>query len=162
MNEEGILEFEGQEEEPTEILTEKRRIYSDKPDRSIYELCRQYQKGNLELRPEFQRLQVWDNGSNPTCAICGQKIHVVDDAEIDHVEHYWRRGKTTPANARLTHRYCNRSRPMLEKEGGNAIITIDIIQTPKAGTKYPRVISKGEKNAQPGISNSDIGIPYRT
>jgi hypothetical protein len=52
--------------------------------------------------------QLWE--SNPTCAICGQKIHIVDDAEVDHVEHYWRGGKTIPANARLTHRYCNRAR----------------------------------------------------
>ncbi len=56
------LEFEDQEEEqPTEIPPKQRRVYSDKPDRSIFELFRQYQKGNLELRPEFQRLQVWDN-----------------------------------------------------------------------------------------------------
>jgi hypothetical protein len=53
--------------------------------------------------------QLWE--SNPTCAICGQKIHIVDDAEVDHVKEYWRGGKTISSNARLTHRYCNRSRP---------------------------------------------------
>lgn len=59
------LEFEEQEEEqPTEILPKERRLYSDKPDRSIFELYRQYQKGNLELQPEFQRLQVWDNSKS--------------------------------------------------------------------------------------------------
>jgi len=59
------LEFEDKEEEqPIEILHKERRVYSDKPDRSIYELYRQYQKGNLELRPEFQRLQVWDNAKS--------------------------------------------------------------------------------------------------
>lgn len=52
--------------------------------------------------------QMWE--SNPTCAICGQKIHIIDDAEIDHIEQYWRGGKTIPSNARLTHRYCNRAR----------------------------------------------------
>jgi len=52
--------------------------------------------------------QLWE--SNPTCAICNQVIHLPDDAEIDHIEHYWRGGKTIPTNARLTHRYCNRSR----------------------------------------------------
>lgn len=54
------LEFEDKEEQVTEILAKERRVYSDKPDRSIYELYRQYQKGNLEIQPEFQRLQVWD------------------------------------------------------------------------------------------------------
>lgn len=59
------LEFEEQEEEqPTEILPKERRLYSDKPDRSIFELYRQYQKGNLELQPEFQRLHVWDNSKS--------------------------------------------------------------------------------------------------
>ncbi|TSA79645.1 DUF262 domain-containing protein [Deinococcus detaillensis] len=47
---------------------------------------------------------------DPTCAICGQRIQTVDDAEVDHVVHYWRGGQTVPENARLTHRYCNRAR----------------------------------------------------
>jgi hypothetical protein len=53
--------------------------------------------------------QLWE--SNTTCARCGQRIQITDDAEVDHVEQYWRGGKTIPSNARLTHRYCNRSRP---------------------------------------------------
>ena len=48
--------------------------------------------------------------ANQTCALCNQRIHTVDDAEVDHVEFYWRGGKTIPSNARLTHRYCNRFR----------------------------------------------------
>lgn len=44
---------------------------------------------------------------NPVCAICENKIMTIDDAVIDHIEHYWRGGKTIPSNARLTHRYCN-------------------------------------------------------
>lgn len=48
--------------------------------------------------------------TNPTCAICKQRIHELDDSEVDHVDHYWRGGKTIPENARLTHRYCNRAR----------------------------------------------------
>lgn len=46
----------------------------------------------------------------PTCSICDQRIPSVDDAEIDHIEHYWRGGATIPENARLTHRHCNRVR----------------------------------------------------
>jgi len=48
--------------------------------------------------------------SNPSCAICDQRIHTVDDGEIDHINFYWRGGKTIPSNARLVHRYCNRAR----------------------------------------------------
>lgn len=49
--------------------------------------------------------------SDPTCAICSQRIQCVDDAHIDHIEQYWTGGRTIPENARLTHRYCNMSRP---------------------------------------------------
>ncbi len=49
--------------------------------------------------------------ADPTCAICGQAISEVDDSAVDHIEQYWRGGKTIPENARLTHRYCNCARP---------------------------------------------------
>lgn len=48
--------------------------------------------------------------ANPTCQICGQQIHNLDSAEPDHIELYWRGGRTIPENARLVHRYCNRHR----------------------------------------------------
>ncbi|HOV22545.1 MAG TPA: DUF262 domain-containing protein [bacterium] len=89
--------------------------------------------------------QLWE--SNPTCAICGQRIHLVDDAEVDHVEQYWQGGKTIPANARLTHRYCNRSRPREDIQptvGGKANAISPTTMVPK-GIKYSRVISKGER-----------------
>lgn len=47
---------------------------------------------------------------DPTCQICGQHIYDIDDAEVDHIRHYWRGGKTILENARLSHRYCNRAR----------------------------------------------------
>lgn len=47
---------------------------------------------------------------NPTCLICGNAIDSIDDSAIDHIEHYWKGGKTIPENARLTHRYCNWAR----------------------------------------------------
>jgi hypothetical protein len=40
---------------------EKRRVYSDKSDRSIYELERRQRRGDLNLDPEFQRNYVWDD-----------------------------------------------------------------------------------------------------
>lgn len=47
---------------------------------------------------------------NPTCAICGNKIHNIDDADVDHIICYSKGGATIPENARLTHRYCNQQR----------------------------------------------------
>lgn len=52
--------------------------------------------------------------TNPVCAICNQQILSVDDSAVDHIEQYWKGGKTIPCNARLTHRYCNWSRPRNE------------------------------------------------
>ncbi len=48
------------------------------------------------------------------CAICGNTIQVIDDSAVDHIQQYWQGGKTIPENARLTHRYCNWSRPRKE------------------------------------------------
>jgi len=48
--------------------------------------------------------------TNPTCAICHQRINDVDDAAVDHIEQYWIGGKTICKNARLTHRFCNNAR----------------------------------------------------
>jgi len=48
--------------------------------------------------------------ADPTCAICEQRIEEIDDAAVDHIDQYWRGGKTIPEKARLTHRYCNMAR----------------------------------------------------
>lgn len=53
--------------------------------------------------------QIFDQ--NSTCEICAQKIQSVDDSALDHIEQFWRGGKTVPDNARLTHRFCNLARP---------------------------------------------------
>ena len=54
--------------------------------------------------------KLWE--ANPVCAEigCQQRILDPDDAEVDHIEFYWRGGKTIEENARLIHRYCNRKR----------------------------------------------------
>lgn len=48
---------------------------------------------------------------NSTCNICNQNIQEVDDAALDHIEQYWKGGKTIRENARLAHRFCNWTRP---------------------------------------------------
>lgn len=52
--------------------------------------------------------------ASPICTICKNRILNIDDAAIDHIEQYWLGGQTIPENARLTHRYCNASRPRKE------------------------------------------------
>ena len=61
ISEEEIIEPIREEETPLDLPQEKRRVYSDKNDRSIFELYRRYQRGDLNLDPEFQRNYVWDD-----------------------------------------------------------------------------------------------------
>ena len=80
-----------------------------------FDLTRQMVEGILrEHRPQprcFSRtLKNALFEANPTCTICGQNIAEIDDAAVDHIEQYWRGGKTIPENARLTHRHCNVAR----------------------------------------------------
>ena len=81
-----------------------------------FDLVRQTVEGTLKdhaVQPRcFSRAlkqQLFD--SDPTCKICAQAIQQLDDAAVDHIEQYWRGGKTIPENARLAHRYCNSARP---------------------------------------------------
>jgi uncharacterized protein with ParB-like and HNH nuclease domain len=73
----------------------------------VEEILVDYEKQPRCFSSELKQ-KLFDN--NPTCAICGQRILHIDDAAIDHIEQYWRGGKTIPENARLTHRYCNFAR----------------------------------------------------
>lgn len=45
--------------------------------------------------------------SSPTCALCNQRIALIDDAVLDHDKQYWLGGRTVPENAQLVHRLCN-------------------------------------------------------
>ena len=90
---------------------------TDKPDRVRYraETWRQRLDAVVvvpagETRAFSRKLKEDLHSANPTCAICGQHIHAHEDAEVDHIKHYWRGGATIPNNARLTHRHCNRAR----------------------------------------------------
>ena len=60
------------------------------------------QNNNFSL--ELKR-QVYDR--NPECCVCGRSIQILDDAEINNVDYYWR-GGTIPIDARVAHRYCSR------------------------------------------------------
>lgn len=69
------------------------------------------QQSPIQPRLFTRELKMQLYNSNATCAICGNHIADPDDAAVDHVEMYWLGGRTDPDNARLTHRYCNWSRP---------------------------------------------------
>lgn len=49
------------------------------------------------------------NTSN-VCAICGNIIDNIKDANVDHIIPWSKGGKTTLENAQLTHEFCNKSK----------------------------------------------------
>jgi 5-methylcytosine-specific restriction endonuclease McrA len=44
---------------------------------------------------------------SPTCRLCDNEIHSLDDSTVDHVVPYSKGGKTKTDNAQLAHRSCN-------------------------------------------------------
>lgn len=95
--------------------------------------------------------QLWD--TNPVCALCNQKIQTIDDAEVDHIEPYSIGGNTSFANARLVHRYCNRSRSKsitkeIDHNQSNSISPVSDTGLHKNSRAYYNKISNGIKTNQ--------------
>ncbi len=86
------------------MVTRRFDMWRKALDEVLSQSSRQSRCFTRELKKQLYAL-------NPTCALCGQHIVDLDDAQVDHVEQYWLGGKTIEANARLTHRYCNWARP---------------------------------------------------
>jgi hypothetical protein len=66
-------------------------------------------KGSLpssRVFPYSVKKQLFDE--DPTCKLCGNRIMAIEDAEVDHKDPYSKGGPTTPNNAQIAHRYCNR------------------------------------------------------
>src|SRR3990170_2473046 len=59
--EEEDLTKEAEETTPLDIPIDRRRVYSEKSDLTIFELYSRYMRGDLIVQPEFQRFYVWDD-----------------------------------------------------------------------------------------------------
>ena len=68
--------------------------------------------GDDDLGPRQFTMDTRDQlyADDPKCAICKQKIAVIEDAHVDHKLAYSKGGPTVDENAQLTHRYCNMSK----------------------------------------------------
>src|SRR5262249_40315450 len=58
---------------------------------------------------EFRR-QLFE--TDPTCKLCRNQIHTLEDSTVDHMHPYARGGRTVPENAQLAHRSCNARKSM--------------------------------------------------
>lgn len=61
VNDQISVELDEIDTEPVELELQDRKIYSDKNDRTIFELSLQSKRGRLKLDPEFQRYYIWDD-----------------------------------------------------------------------------------------------------
>lgn len=90
---------------------------TDKPDRIHYR-AEVWKKrlGNLLNPPWDQPITFSDEfkqtlfSRNATCHICWKPIESIDDAVLAYFPNYWREPTSIPANARLDHRFCHKSR----------------------------------------------------
>lgn len=101
-------------------LDKKYRIWLESLEKTIGFPTTEPRRFSWELKYQLYN-------STPVCSICHQKIESVDDSEVDHIEFYWRGGKTIPENARLAHRFCNRSRKITERPDGVIRVKTDAI-----------------------------------
>ena len=65
---------------------------------------------------EKDRQEMFD--ADPTCALCGNAIVAIEDAQVDHIKPFSKGGLTERSNAQLAHAFCNQSKG--NREGGGA------------------------------------------
>jgi len=87
----------------TDNLKKRFRLYMDLLDSIIGDSRYSERTFPLALKEKFFR-------ENPVCAISGQKILAIEDAELDHIIPYSKGGPTKPENAQLVLRYFNRQK----------------------------------------------------
>ena len=85
----------------TNVFRKRFKIYRDMLDRIINEPSDRF--FSYEVKKDlFEK--------NPTCALSGQRILNIDDAEADHIIPYSKGGQTVIENAQLVFRYFNRAK----------------------------------------------------
>lgn len=87
----------------TDNVRRRFRIYFDMLDRIIGD-------SNYSQRTFSPQLKAKLFKENPICAISGQQILAIEDAEVDHIIPYSKGGPTSPENAQLVLRYFNRAK----------------------------------------------------
>lgn len=86
-----------------EVLKKRFKIWFDKLDEIIGD--KDYSSRTF---PYSVKKELFDK--NPICAISGQRILAIEDAEVDHIVPYSKGGKTDISNAQLVLRYFNRAK----------------------------------------------------
>lgn len=85
------------------VLQSRFRIWFDKLEEILGDKGYQQRTFSYDIKKKL-----FDD--NPVCAISGQKILAIEDAEVDHIIPYSKGGKTNIENAQLTLRYFNRKK----------------------------------------------------
>lgn len=86
-----------------DVLKKRFKIWLDKLDEILG--TNGYEQRTF---PFHIKKELFDN--NPVCAISGQRILAIEDAEVDHITPFSKGGKTEKENAQLVLRYFNRAK----------------------------------------------------
>lgn len=100
------LEFEqliGYKTSDTENVKRRFKIYMN-----MLETVITTSKDNPRLFPASLKHELFNE--EPICAISGQRILAIEDAEVDHIKPFSEGGKTEKSNAQLVLRYFNRAK----------------------------------------------------
>ena len=85
------------------VLKTRFKIWFNKLDEIIGN--NEYEKRTFSFQTKKELFE-----KNPTCAISGQQILAIEDAEVDHIVPYSKGGRTELNNAQLVLRYFNRQK----------------------------------------------------
>jgi CRISPR/Cas system Type II protein with McrA/HNH and RuvC-like nuclease domain len=86
-----------------EVLKKRFKIWFEKLDEIIGNNGYEQRTFSYQVKKElFEK--------NPVCAISGQRILAIEDAEVDHIVPFSKGGKTEMDNAQLVLRYFNRAK----------------------------------------------------
>lgn len=108
---------------------------------------------NVTIEPRFFsfefRKQLYD--ANPVCAICKNRMHLLEDSTVDHILPYSRGGKTIRENGQLSHRSCNAIK--------NATIPPDAAAQ-NAGSKPGRQNRIAERRLSRQITDKEVSFRF--
>lgn len=100
-NNEDFIEAISNRTSNAEAVKTRFKIYMDMLDNII-------EKPTVRIFPFSIKKQLFDK--SPICAMSGQTILKIEDAEVDHILPYSKGGKTDISNAQLVFRYFNRAK----------------------------------------------------
>jgi hypothetical protein len=96
-------------------------------------------------------------GVMPQCEICGGRYYPGQFTQIDHILPHSKGGKTSPANGRNTHPFCNNNRDRIENlQNGNEVIKLPNFELPLPSTENQQLNFLSFLDFGPALDDPEI------